>query len=289
MIPLKFVRWLIHIPALFLSLIMVIDTLAGISIDPFWKIFFIGCAIYAELFGQFVRGLAAAYRKNNQGGKAFLCWLLVGVYIAGFAGVSAVGVFITKVSTEDQIISANTDNQTIAKDNYERTNTELNNKIADQTTEFNKNHGKGKNYDSIGEDIKVLKKDLVKYEGQLNKANKVIIKTNRSIFSYLPVVVRIPLFCVIMFVIYTGLLLTPWPINLKTLHNEVEMSGKVTLPIICETDKQNFVTPVTDEVLHEKICQICGKTFPATRDDAKFCGVNCRVQAHRNNLVPKEI
>lgn len=288
----KFVRWLIHIPALILSLVMVIDTLAGISLVPFWRNFFIGCAVYAELFGQFVRGLAAAYRKNGQHGKSFLCWLLVIVYIGAFAGVSAVGVFMTKVSTEEQRVNANADNQTQARDSYNRTKKELDNKIAEQNIEYTKNNGKGRNYDRLGEDIERLKEDLATYQSQLNAANQTVINTERSVFSYMPTGARIPMFIAIMFVIYTGLLLTPWPIDLKMLYGEGKTPEKPFPFVASETVPQFNVTvpekTVTENVTESRTCPGCKSEFVPSRRDQIYCTENCRIKVFRENRKLKE-
>ncbi len=292
----QIIKWSIHIPALLLSLIMVIDTLSGISIQPFWRNFFIGCAVYVELFGQFARGLAAAYRRNKKYVQAVFCWLLVGVYIGAFAGVSAVGVFMTKVSEEEHRIEFNQDNREIIKGKYDSTKIELDNKINEQNIEYVKNKGKGAKYDALGEDIKKLKEDLANYENQLTDANTVIQNTHVSIFTGLPNPIKIAFFSVIMFVIYTGLLLTPWPINLEILHNVFVKTENET---DSETDNLNVTGKGNSKNLDngnvtndgERICPVCGIRFKPKRSDQIYHNDRCRLAAFRakNNGELQEV
>lgn len=286
----KLVKWIIHLPALALSLVMVVDTLSNISVEPFWRNFFIGCAFYVELFGQFARGLAAAYGREKKMAQARLCWLLVFIYIGAFAGVSAVGVFMTKVSAEEVKIQVSQDDYETAHGKFLSAKALYDAKVAAQDLEYRQHGGKGDKYDSLGVDVTKAKADMDAAEAQMNLAGKtkMAVNAHRSVFTYLPPWAKIPMFIAIMVVIYTGLLLTPWPIDLKWIFHDIE--SKTEEPPTPPTPNVTVVTPdplpVTSNVTKKepRYCEYskCGKPIPdGARSDKHHCDLNCRVAAFR--------
>jgi hypothetical protein len=249
----KIARYVIHYIALFLSISSVIYTLVQLSDNRIMQWFFVLFSLFVELFAQYLRGLASTFSRLKKRWTVAGLWLCYMVYIVVFAFLSAVGVFIAETNLSDQqyIKAAFTQEET--KNEINRLNRHIVMLQGQQGREGET--GTGPNYKFLQNKID---QDTAKRDVLIASMKNVPIIKNPSVYNGLHDIFNLPanwfkilMFGVAVIMIYLGLIITPWEI-------EVGEPGQATKRPTKKEDKTDEPRKVGTLTLAQKRQQLGG-------------------------------
>jgi hypothetical protein len=303
----------IHAFGLTLSLSAIYHTMTQFSTVPLFSQFFGIGGVFAGLSIQYLRALAAAYRKRNKKGdkkKAVWLWVVVIVCICLFDFLSSFGILITQVDQGEEKYSALYNNWQSIEVDIKGLDQDIQAKKDQQEAEFTDNKGRGPNYDKFQKEIDRLTAQEGIKKAEANKIKAEMATMNKSIFARLGEKTGIPSFWIefamfagLMFLIYFIPLLTPWKIHLEGME-EIETNETpktVTSNITPETSqttqtvsKPRKLKPVTalhetavtgetvtpEQVTYDSELCICGCGEPR-RDGSKYHSNACKTRMSR--------
>jgi hypothetical protein len=296
-------HYAVHIFGLTLSLSAIYHTMTQFSDDPIFKLYFGIGGVFAGLSIQYLRGLAAAYRKRGKkydNKKALGFWAVVVLCICIFDFLSAFGIAVTQIDKGEQQYNILADTKREIEADIKTLEADIQAKKGQQEAEFKDNKGRGPQYDKFEKEIvaKQVQIDAKKAKADKLKAQMAVLK--KSIFARLSEKSNIPSFWIefvmfagLMFLIYFVPLLTPWNIPLKD-ETKGTVTGNVTPPDTKQPEKPRKFKPVTVKALHSETavtgehvtgemikCKCgCGQEFPAGNNREYFNG-NCRTRHSR--------
>jgi len=175
------------------------------------KGFFFLFSVFVELFAQYVRGLAAAYHKLGKKLRGFWCWLPYMVYILVFASLSAIGVFMAEVNLNEQTINHAVTVSEDKKEDLKRANADLDFYRAERDKESKT--GRGGRFRELEAKISELtdRRDRLETEIESVKPEQLESKIKAPANW-----VKILMFAAAVMMIYIGLIITPWEIELES-------------------------------------------------------------------------
>ncbi len=287
----------IHAFGLALSLSAIYHTMTQFSNDQLFSMFFGIGGVFAGLSIQYLRALAAAYRKRNKDGdrkKAVWLWVVVIICISIFDFLSSFGILITQVDVSEEKYSVLDDSRRSIEADVKDLKDDIQAKKAEQKAEFTDNKGRGPNYDKFQKEIDRLTVLREAKKAQVDKIKTEMTTLDKSIFARLGEKAGIPsfwiefaMFAALMFLIYFIPLLTPWTIPIDWLGVTGNIvTDNVTSATAKEPRKfkpvtRNVVTAVTKEpVTYDAESCICGCGQPS-RIGSKYHSNACKTRMSR--------
>jgi hypothetical protein len=212
----KIVRYSIHYVALFLSVSSVIYTLVQMTDNRIMQGFFILFSLFVELFAQYIRGLASTYSRLKKRWTVVGLWCCYIVYIVVFAFLSAVGVFIAETNLSDQQYTNAAYAQGEARNEVDQINRHI--KTLQQQLDREGETGTGPNFKYLQDQINQA---TAKRDTLTAKLKKIPVIKNESVYVGLHEIFNLPanwfkilMFGVAVIMIYLGLMITPWEIEI---------------------------------------------------------------------------
>lgn len=211
----KIARYSIHYIALILSISSVIYTLVQLSDNRIMQGFFVVFSFFVELFAQYIRGLASTYSRLKKRWTVVGLWFCYMVYIVVFAFLSAVGVFIAETNLSDQQYTKAAFTQEETRNEIARLNRHI--AMLQQQQGREGETGTGPNYKFLQAKID---QDTAKRDALIASMKNVPIIKNPSVYNGLHDIFNLPanwfkilMFGVAVLMIYLGLIITPWEIE----------------------------------------------------------------------------
>lgn len=274
----------IHAFGLALSLSGICYTLTQFSVDPIIKDYLRCGGIFAGLAIQYLRGLAATYRKRDQKvttkkgeeisidrRKAVGLWIIVILGICVFDFMSSLIAITSQVDKgEQQYNSLITKRNEIQADIHDIEG-DIKDKKIQQNIEFGATKRRGLKYDQFDADIKSFESKKAVKKAEFDKIQTKIDKLNKTDIARFCEMSGTPIFWIefsisfgLMFLIYFVPLLTPWRVRIPgenddTISNNV--TGNTETLVISNTTRKSMFKglfrakkeplKVTNETLHE--------------------------------------
>lgn len=292
----------IHAFGLALSLSAIYHTMTQFSNDQLFSMFFGIGGVFAGLSIQYLRALAAAYRRRDKNGdrkKAVWLWVVVIICISIFDFLSSFGILITQVDVSEEKYSVLDDSRRGIEADIKDLEGDIQAKKAQQEAEFTDNKGRGPNYDKFQKEIDRLTVLREAKKAKVDKIKAEMATLDKSIFARLGEKSHIPafwiefaMFAALMFLIYFIPLLTPWTIHLEGMNETPETGNTVTdnvTPVKAKEPRKfkpvtrNIVTNehVTPEaVTYDTELCICGCGQPR-RGGSKYHSNACKTRMSR--------
>jgi hypothetical protein len=180
------------------------------------KGFFVVFSVFVELFAQYIRGLASTFSRLKKYWQVAGLWACYMVYIVVFAFLSAVGVFIAETNLSDQQYTKAAFTQEETKNEIERLNRHIT--MLQQQQGREGETGAGPNWKFIQAKID---QDTTKRDALIASMKNVPIIKNPSVYAGLHDIFNLPanwfkilMFGVAVIMIYLGLIITPWEIEI---------------------------------------------------------------------------
>lgn len=278
-----------------LTCIIVIYGLIQISNNWLTKAFMVVFGIFVEIETQYIWGLSFTYKKNNQGARAgWLKAACVGYVLMGI--LLAVGFFAMEID------KSNIKTMTVQQNNWQRKLDQANRRIDTLQKQAENETDK---FGPKAKEIENLIKEAIKNRDVIEQTPTPQISNN--IFTALanilkPVgisewILKLFIFGYCVFMIYLGVMLTYWNIEIETTDNasntsENDQSKKTVIkPVQTHMTKEksavtNDVT--TGETGQTVYCECgCGKTFipPKNNPGKLYYDDNCRIRAYRAKIA----
>lgn len=223
----QWIKWLIHFPCLFISMVMVIYKLYHWSTHPMLQYFFIFVAIVIELVAQYFRGMISLHfrLKLSCFQLRILGYLLgFGLYIAAFAYPAAVSVFSNEMNIikQDQETAAFSQNEMKAE--YEEVKEDI--KRYGTYRQQEESTGRGTKFSEYENKIESLKKQRDDLKARIEANAEKQSQLEKNAISDTDDGSTKLMFIAALIMVYGGLVLTPWNIPASVLLEDEEESSE---------------------------------------------------------------
>ncbi len=298
-------HYAVHAFGLALSLSAIFHTMTSFSDALIFKAFFGAGGIYAGLSIQYLRGLAAAYKRRGSKKdieRARGLWVIVLACILVFDFLSSFSVLNNQISTGDQQYAVLVERRQTIRADIESLRADIREKKAQQKAEF-ADKGRGPRYNAFEVEIEAKEESLARLKNDLAKVTSEMEAADKSFFVDLSEKSGIPSFWIeftmcaaLMFLVYFVPLLTPWNVTIpgeQVTSNGVTSNtvtgGKVTTVTRNETAVTAAPHKVTTVTCNEDnsgnaTCIVCG----GPTGGGMYCSGKCRTAEFRRRQKAKE-
>lgn len=280
---------IINLTFLTLSSFLIVYFLIQLTDNPYFKVGFGLFAIILEVFMQYLLATGRGKWKiglKYQAGILFFCYAL---YVLVYAVPSATGFFMAEINKQEQMSARMEIVDDTSKQRLGQINSTIINLNAQLATESKS--GYGKKSQLIMDEIKKLTAEQTSLQSQFQNTAVVNTPNTKDLFKILGDVFKIPgsIFKIIIFgisvlMVYVGLIITSWDIQVAAVFESSEMKTSETRQTIGTNDLKMLDTPRQEQIT----CPDWGKGF-SHRQDNTFCNAYCQLAAHRNKSPVNEV
>ena len=250
--------------------------------------------IFVEVETQYIWGLSFSYKKAGQGNKAgWLKAACIGYVMVGM--LLAVVFFSLEIDKKEVVAKTIKQSQTNRQTKIDQYNNQISYYQKQASNETDRRGPKAIEIEGLIKqtisDRDTLENAPVDIDSSTTETPGNVFKSLGEIlkpFGLTEGILKLIIFGYCVLMIYLGVMLTYWSVELNDVPNETPETPEKTEMETLETDIVTPVTPdetplVTAETPRngKAVCPTCGKHFPFKRDKT-FCSANCRVTAHRH-------